>query len=204
MPKLAIISNVHPNDGDRVNEPSGDTPNDELAELVKGIARGDERDLERFYDLTVEKAFAVAKAILRNSEDADEAVLDAYAQVWRSADRYATGRGTPLAWLIMITRTRALDILRKQKRDHTVTSFEEPSSEEDPMGLLELMQAGSSVRAALEALSTPQLHVLSLSFYRDLSHAEIAQTLQLPLGTVKSHARRALAALKSELEVKSA
>lgn len=200
MPKLAIISPLLSCEGDCVTESSDDP----LAPLVKGIAEGNESALERFYDQTVEKAYAVANAILRNNQDADEAVLDAYAQVWRTADRYSSGRGTPLAWLIMITRSRALDMLRKQKRDTTVTSFEEPSTDEDPMGLLELMQAGSTVRAALEALSTPQLHVLSLSFYRDLSHAEIAQTLQLPLGTVKSHARRALAALKSELEVRTA
>lgn len=176
---------------------------DELALLIGHIRRGDRQALETLYEATVAKLYALATAILRHAEDAEEVVCETYAQAWETAERFDADRASVTGWLLMICRSRALDLLRKRRTrgEHNDPGFERVADEfERPDELLSLMQRSSRVHAALSALPPERRQLVSLAFLRDLTHQEIAEATGLPLGTVKSHLRRALGQLREQLE----
>jgi RNA polymerase sigma-70 factor (ECF subfamily) len=174
-----------------------------LAGCIAAVARGDSESLGVFYDATLGSCFALALRIVRDHQAAEDICEDVYLQVWRSAGRFDPERGNAMAWLMTICRSRALDYVRRRR-------FEEPREDvetllcgdagPDPLDLLGALDAAAQVTEALRGLSAVQRQVIALAFYRDLSHQEIAQATGLPLGTVKSHARRALGALRAALD----
>ena len=186
------------------NAAVADSMLDPLAFLIEDMRKGNEQALESLYDATVGKLYALASAILRHAQDAEDVVCATYEQAWESAAQYDPGRATALGWLMMMCRSRALDQLRKRKL-HAVPLADVRLSEADenaapPDDLLSLVQENSRVYAALATLSEERRQLISLSFLRDLTHAEIAELTGMPLGTVKSHLRRALSQLRAHLE----
>jgi RNA polymerase sigma factor (sigma-70 family) len=186
-------------------EPIAESQDVQQRVWVSTMARGDEAALGALYDATLGKVYGFALRITGKPEAAEEVVGDVYLQAYRDAARFDTSRGPVIAWLMMLTRSRALDHLRR--RD-VAESHPEPETlhperhigENDPLdGLLEV-EGHAQLKFALEALSPMQRQMLALAFYRDLSHQEIADHTGLPLGTVKSHIRRALEKLKPLLE----
>lgn len=177
-----------------------------LAALVERIARGEHAALGTLYDSTVGKLFALARVMLRNDSDAEEVVCDVYAQVWQSATLYRGERGGVLAWLLMICRSRALDMLRRNRVRAPAATAEVADQENlvcpapGPEDILDLMQQGTVVHRALEKLTPLRRRLVSLAFFRGMSHFEIAEECDLPVGTVKSHIRRALVSLREDLE----
>lgn len=168
------------------------------------VAR-DETALADFHDATLSRAYGIALRITRNPADAEEAAMDAYLQVWRDADSYRAELGSPLGWLLTIVRSRALDRLRRRDR---AESHPEPDTlatellapDDDPDELLHASARNSVLQRALAGLPALQRQLVGLAFLRDLSHGEIAELTALPLGTVKSHLRRALLCLRHDLE----
>jgi len=183
---------------------SKDSLLDELALLVAEMRKGNERALESLYDATVGKLYALASAILRQTDDAEDVVCATYAQAWESAASYDAQRASVLGWLLMICRSRALDLLRKrQVRQEALgaAGLDRIGDWADrPEDLLSLTQQSSRVHAALAALPVERRQLVSLAFLRDLTHHEIAGITGMPLGTVKSHLRRALLQLREFLE----
>jgi RNA polymerase sigma-70 factor, ECF subfamily len=121
-------------------------------------------------------------------------LLDVYTQVWRQASLYDRRRGSALAWLIMIARTRAIDRLRsgrqaQQRREPLEKAVDERSAEADPEEAAVTAERERMVRSALESLSAEQREVIELAYYKGLSHSEIALQLGQPLGTVKTRTR---------------
>jgi RNA polymerase sigma-70 factor (ECF subfamily) len=177
---------------------------DELALLVEDIRRGNEQALESLYEATVGRLYALAWAMLRHTQDAEEVVCETYAQAWETAASYDPSRASAIGWLLMMCRSRALDLLRKRTvRGQTLEGAGLESQVDDPAApeeLLSLMQQHSRVHAALCSLSTERRQLVSLAFLRDLTHQQIAEITGTPLGTVKSHLRRALAQLREYLE----
>ena len=176
-----------------------------LAALVEQMRIGQERALEELYDATVGKLYALASAILRSAEDTEEVVCETYAYAWANASRFDASRANPLGWLLMLCRSRALDRLRQRRAtasaiDIAAASETDSSSTDQPFDILSLMQQRSSVHAALSQLTPERRHLVSLAFLQGLSHQEIADVTRLPLGTVKSHVRRALTQLREALE----
>lgn len=177
----------------------------ELAGLIADMCAGDERALEQLYEATVGKVYALACAILRSVEDTEEVVCETYAYVWANASRYDAARGNVLAWLLMLCRSRALDLLRQRKSNAASVRIAdlgalEVASDEKPDDLLSMVQEQSHVRAALLQLSPERRQLISLAFLQGLSHQEIAEATGMPLGTVKSHLRRSLIQLRGALE----
>lgn len=175
-----------------------------LRDCLAGICEQDQASLGRFYDLTVSRAYGVALRIVRRADLAEEVVSDVYIQVWRHAHGYDDERGKVLGWLLIITRSRALDLLRRQ--DEAFSHPEpwelvaEPASmQRQPEDFLAVAQAGSALHAGLEKLDPLQRQLLSLAFFRGQSHSEIVEHMGLPLGTVKTHIRRALDVLRKTL-----
>lgn len=176
-----------------------------LATLVERMRSGQERALEELYEGTVGKLYALASAILRSAEDAEEIVCETYAYAWSNAARFDASRANALGWLLMLCRSRALDRLRQRRATAdalgVVASREiNGSSSDQPYDILSLMQRHSRVHTALSQLTPERRHLVSLAFLQGLSHQEIAEATRLPLGTVKSHVRRALAQLREALE----
>ena len=185
------------------NSSSRDSMLDDFAMLVEDMRRGDERALESLYEATVSKLYSLAYAILRHHDDADDVICATYAQAWEGAASYDGQRGNVLAWLLMMCRSRAVDLLRKRHarlETADTATIARLAHNEQPDDLLSLVQQSSRVHAALSSLSVERRQLVSLAFLRDLSHPEIAAHTGLPLGTVKSHLRRALLQLRGHLE----
>jgi RNA polymerase sigma-70 factor (ECF subfamily) len=176
-----------------------------LAVLVEQMRIGQERALEELYDATVGKLYALASAILRSAEDTEEIVCETYAYAWANASRFDASRANALGWLLMLCRSRALDRLRQRRAsasalDVAAMRQADSSSADQPFDVLSLIQQRSKVHAALSQLTPERRHLVSLAFLQGLSHQEIADVTQMPLGTVKSHVRRALTQLREALE----
>jgi RNA polymerase sigma-70 factor (ECF subfamily) len=171
---------------------------------IAAIAQGDERALGALYDATLGRVYGLALRITRNEQAAEEVAEDVYWQVWRQALRFDPVRGNAMSWLLTIARSRALDCLR---RADEADAHPEPETlvaavaahEGDPQDLLEATQRGQALHAALQTLDALPRQLLALAFFRGLTHEEIAQHTALPLGTVKSHIRRTLTALRGAL-----
>ncbi len=176
-----------------------------LAALIERMRIGQERALEELYDATVGKLYALASAILRSAEDTEEIVCETYAYAWANASRFDANRANALGWLLMLCRSRALDRLRQRRATATAVDVAalraaDTGGPDQPFDILSLMQQRSNVHAALSQLTPERRHLVSLAFLQGLSHQEIADVTQLPLGTVKSHVRRALTQLREALE----
>lgn len=178
----------------------------ELAQWLLASARGDGRSFERFYLATAARSLAVARRIVGEGL-AEDVVADAYFQAWQQAARFDTTRGSALAWIVTVVRTRALDRLRQEQVRHGGLAGA-PEQEDDqllddavpgPDTLVEQLEQGHVLQQALSALSANERWVLGLAYYRDHSHAEIAAITQMPLGTVKSLISRAQQKLRDAL-----
>ena len=178
----------------------------ELAALVQAIVDGDKTALGRLYDATVARVYSLAHALTGNPDDAEEVVGDVYLQIWRKAIQYDRQRGSVTTWLLVHCRSLAFDLLRRRRsRQSGQENYSQQAAVEADTAvtaddLVNLLQEGSAVRQALQQLSEAQRRLITLAFFRDLSHPEIAAATGLPLGTVKSHIRRGLKKLRELLD----
>ncbi|TKC83048.1 sigma-70 family RNA polymerase sigma factor [Trinickia terrae] len=183
--------------------PSEPTP-DALAALLERIAGEDAAALRSLYDLTASKLFGVALRILVKREWAEEALQDAYVNIWRYAGDYRQSLAAPMTWMAAIVRNRALDCLRRQKtasagQTEWSESLDEvlAGTDPDPADVALLSQEARQLAICLERLDANQRQAVALAYLRDQSHSEIAGVLRVPLGTVKSWVRRGLEKLKT-------
>ncbi|MEA3411179.1 MAG: sigma-70 family RNA polymerase sigma factor [Pseudomonadota bacterium] len=178
----------------------GERESELLGEQMRRMANGDETALGELYDLTVNRVYALALRVTQRPEIAEEVVSDVYVQAWRSASRYDGTRGTVRGWLTMLCRSRAIDALRREGPDRA----EEGRNVEDIPGGAEFLQQdlimalerSTAVHRAVAGLDETQRQLISLAFYRGLTHTELASYTGMPLGTVKTTLRRAYAALR--------
>ena len=194
------------------NRPAGRPsalPEPSLVVLVGQAAAGDCDALSALYEETSVRVFGLASRILRDSSAAEDVAIDVYMQVYRGAARYDATRGHPLAWLMMLTRSRALDRLRAdtgRRRFETPAEVATLSDSRDgnPEEWTEAGRLRSAVSRALGALSPEQRQLISLAYYGGLSQSEIAEKLCLPLGTVKTRIRAGMILLRTQLQELSA
>ena len=181
--------------------------NEALGELVGRIMRQDEAALAALYDALSGRVYALAVHITGQVGAAEEVLQDTFWQVWRQAPRFDAARGSPVAWIMTMARSRALDARRANGRDvlqahrqetEELHAFEDCNAT-DPLDLLDAVQRDTALHATLAALDPLRRQLIALVFYRGLTHDEIAAHMGLPLGTVKSHLRRTLIALRGAL-----
>lgn len=173
-----------------------------IARMAAGVGADAEAALGEFYDATLGKVYGLALRITGRAEAAEEVAAEVYHQAWRQADRYDPLRGRPLAWLLTLTHSRGLDELRRRDAAQSHPQPEvlaEPIGDGDPLDLLLSVERDARLHAALARLTAIQRQLLALAFFRDLTHQEIAAHAALPLGTVKTHIRKALQALHAAL-----
>jgi len=178
-------------------------------ELVARSAAGDERAMSDLYDRYGTVLYAVAYRVVGQRADAEEVVVEAFAQAWRDAGRFEAGRGSVAAWLTMIARSRALDLVRARgRRDKlaataAVSGLDAGPAAADPAASpadrAEEDERRRMVRQAIESLSPPQRQAIELAFFEGLSQSEIAARLNEPLGTVKTRVRLGMQKLRESL-----
>jgi RNA polymerase sigma-70 factor (ECF subfamily) len=181
-----------------------------LADLLARTALADQAAFAELYRATSGQLYGVALRILRDAPAAEEVLQDVYVSVWHHAGTYAAAKSQPLTWLTSIVRNRCLDQIRRRELD-TVSltrdggddgepDLDFPSDEPTPMDMLLTGAESRSVRNCVETLEGGQKQAIALAFYQGLSHAELAQQLRQPLGTVKSWVRRGLERLRQCLD----
>ncbi|NER80198.1 MAG: sigma-70 family RNA polymerase sigma factor [Leptolyngbya sp. SIO1D8] len=179
--------------------------NDEVQILCQ-IAERNQAALGHLYDRYARVMYSLAFKMLNSVEEAEEVVLDVFSQVWRDAHRYDAKRSRVDSWLFLMTRSRALDRLRKRQRQSkvvevaTVKARSTPVSREDtPEEALLVVERREQVVAALAQIPKEQRLVIELAYFQGLSQSEIVQRTHLKLGTVKTRIRLGLSKLKELL-----
>ena len=190
-----------------MNRPAPDALALQLAELLAQCALKNQNSFNKLYQLTAAKLYGVALRILRRQDWAEEVLQECYVNVWRHAPEYNASRAAPMTWMTSIVRNRCLDWLRRPNPlplevlgDEGAADAIEDSSP-GPLDELERSQEAGAVARCLRGLEAKQRQAIALAFFDGLSHAELAQHLREPLGTVKTWVRRGLAKLRSCLEL---
>jgi len=168
------------------------------------MADGDHSALSELYDHSSGILYSMALSIVRNPEDAEETLHDCYWRAWRYARAYSDQRGSVLAWLVLMARTSAIDRLRAGKRHKAVHSvevaFDAESPAESPESEVFSNQKTNRIRIAMRTLPPEQREAIQLAFFRGMTHAELAEHLGVPLGTIKTRIRTGLMRMRSSLE----
>jgi RNA polymerase sigma-70 factor (ECF subfamily) len=188
----------------------------DLARLLGRAGLGDRAAFATLYERTSSHLYAVVLRINRDRAQAEDILQEVYVNVWRAAQSFDAAQSQPLTWLTSIARNRAIDSLRRgqtQPRLQTAGAGGSGADAEDEdvydkvaddaPGPLELLSRATDARALGECMATlgaVQRQCVALAFYQGLSHAEVAEQLRQPLGTVKSWVRRALLTLKTCLQ----
>ena len=171
---------------------------------LERMARGDSDGLAELYDRHGRLVYSLALRILRDQGDAEDVVQEVFSQAWRQASRYQASRGNVVAWLMNLARSRAIDRLRSRRsRPEPVADatavVDMPDLAQPVDEQLALSGRAEQIRSAVDELSLLQRVAIELAFYEGLTHAEIAERLELPLGTVKTRIRQGLLKLKDRL-----
>jgi len=187
----------------------------ELAQLLSRSALGDRTAFKRLYDLSCDHLYAVILRIQRDRNLAEDLLQEVYVSAWKAAGGFDAQRAQPLTWLTHIARNKAIDSLRRAQAQPRLESVHGHDDDDDdrpdldqrladdapgPAALLERASDARQLGHCMEGLSAQQRQSVALAFFDGLSHAEVAEQLRQPLGTVKSWVRRALTSLKGCLE----
>ena len=171
---------------------------------IDRMTRRDSAALADLYDRYARSVYSLACRILSDRTEAEDVVQEVFSQAWRQADAYDERRAPVAGWLLMMTRTRAIDRLRaKSGRVQMVQALptlpDPPDQHEGPEALAIGEQEAARVRAALETLTDSQRSAIELAYYEGLSQSDIAARLREPLGTVKTRIRTGLLKLRAAL-----
>jgi RNA polymerase sigma-70 factor (ECF subfamily) len=169
------------------------------AELLARVAGRDREAFEVLYNRYIRSIFGLALRRLRDRERAEDAVQETFAAIWRSASSYKPERGPAAPWLYAIARNAVVD----RFRGHLEPTGEVPelvSGEPGPPDRAEASYVSWRVHRALEELPDREREVVELAYWSGLSQSEVAEFLHIPLGTVKTRTRSALAKLADVLE----
>ena len=172
-----------------------------MQSLLPKIATGDPAAVEDFLKRHTGMVWGLARRFCRNAEDAEDATQEIFVDVWRSAGRYDADAGSEVTFLMTIARRRLIDRARRLGRRISADLLEDPTTIPSPASQdkVELHDEVARAQDALEKLRPEQREVLDLALGQGQTHQEIAASIGIPLGTVKSHARRGLIKLREML-----
>jgi RNA polymerase sigma-70 factor, ECF subfamily len=190
-----------------MDRPAGRATSSIDPSLLANIVKGDEQAFSQLYDHSSTLLYTLAFRILGNRDEAQELLQDVYLEVWRKVTRYDIGRGTPIAWLITVTRSRAIDRLRARavRRQHATMQLDETVSADvadlgpSPYETQADQELRMAVGNAITSLPPAQQQAIELAYYEGLSHNEIAAKLNQPLGTVKTRIKLGMSKLREGL-----
>ena len=184
-------------------QPGREEPEDRV--LMQKIAAGDAASLRALYDRHAPLCFGICLRILHDRQEAEQVLIDVFAEVWRQSGRFDATRGTTSGYLAMMARSRAIDHARSLKGPATRTlspndaQISDASGSAQPAARSQDEEQRATIRRALDCLSAPQREAVELAFYSGLSHTEIASRLNKPVGSVKTNVRQGLIRLRDVL-----
>lgn len=176
----------------------GDLRNGQLAEDARLLNRVRERDqaaMATIFDRYARMAYSVAFRVLSDPAQAEDVMQDVFFQLWQSPESFATGRGSLGAWIAVVVRNRAIDVLRKRRPSDPVEEVVLPAGV-DVAADVEQHTMVQRIRTVLRGLPAEQRTTVEMAFFDGLTHSEIAEQTGDPLGTVKTRIRAALTSVR--------
>lgn len=171
----------------------------DTADLLRRIARADRAALAALFDSEAGRLIAIAQRIVRRRDLAEEVVQDVFVSIWHRAGQFDPARGNARSWMNVITRNRALNLLRDSARmDYRdgADLADLGDRQGDAMAAFTALADRDALRSCLEVLEEPKRRAILLCYVTGLNHGEAAATMQAPLGTVKAWIRRGVLALQ--------
>ncbi len=202
-PWMRIQHSARPAARGRVDAMSAPLSVHELTPLMEAVSRGDQQAFAQLYDATSRNVFGIVLHVLRDHAQAEEVTQEVYVDAWRQAKRFDAQRGSVSAWLNTIAHRRAVDRVRSAERmtqrelRHVETEITDMVP--DPSDQAIANDEGRRVRAALALLSEGQRTAVQLAYFEGKSQREVAEYLEVPLGTVKTRIRDAMQRLRKHL-----
>ena len=175
----------------------------DLGRLMARVAEGDQQAFAEVYDATSRTVFGIVLRVLRDRAQAEEVTQEVYVDAWRQAKRFDGERGSATSWLNTIAHRKAVDRVRSVERaaarDQQHFEHETRAPEPDVSDLVIARDDGRRVRDALQRLPEVQRTALELAYFDGRSQREVAEYLEVPLGTVKTRIRDAMKRLRTYL-----
>lgn len=204
MPRLGGItrktSSMAPSDN-QVRDRAGRSRDhqDRLADLLDACGNKDRAAFREFYDLTTRFTFGLIVTIIRDRAQAEEIAQEVYVTIWKKAASFKSAKGSPLSWVATIARNRAIDRLRAERARGFVSFTDEVPDLADESQSAELSADAVTVLKVLDTLRPELRQALLLSYFKGYTNSELAEVMDVPLGTVKTWVRRGLEALREAL-----
>jgi RNA polymerase sigma-70 factor (ECF subfamily) len=175
-------------------------------QLMTRIAAGEENAFTEIYHRYSPGLFGMALRILNDVKEAEDVLQEGFVSMWRRAASFDAERSSPFAWAVMIVRHKAIDKLRIRQRSEKLSErvieergIEEPEDSESDLDPV-LRDRRNHLKTALQRIPEEQRQVVEMAFFSGMTHEEIAQQLDTPLGTVKARIRRGLIRLRSYIK----
>lgn len=177
----------------------------DLQALMGQVALGDEEAFAAVYDAVAGSVLGVVRAVLRDHAHSEEVAQEVLVEVWRTAARYRSDRGTAINWILTLAHRRAVDRVRSVEaaaaRDHKAALLDRTPDYDQVSEQVEARLEREQVRRCLRTLTDIQRQAVTLAYYRGLTYRQVAEALTLPLGTVKTRLRDGLIRLRDCLGV---
>ncbi|MFF3849674.1 ECF RNA polymerase sigma factor SigK [Streptomyces sp. NPDC002328] len=176
-----------------------------LEELMGRVALGDEQAFASVYDTVVGTVLGVVRAVLRDQAQSEEVAQEVLVEVWRTAPRYRSDRGTAINWVLTMAHRRAVDRVRSVEaaavREHKAALLDRTPEYDEVVEQVEARLEREQVRRCMRSLTELQRQAVTLAYYRGLTYPQVAEALTVPLGTIKTRLRDGLIRLRDCLGV---
>jgi RNA polymerase sigma-70 factor (ECF subfamily) len=167
-----------------------------LAELLAQIQSGEEAALLALHEQYAGLVYSVAYRVLNDQMTAEEVTQDTFMRLWNKAESYDPAKGSFVTWLLTITRRIAIDVLRKQQRDPVANPADDSERWEKMLGTGENTELRRTLAAVMQALPDDQRRAIELAYFQGMSHRQIADYLDQPVGTIKTRIRLGMKKLR--------
>ncbi|MEO0562235.1 MAG: sigma-70 family RNA polymerase sigma factor [Chloroflexota bacterium] len=179
-------------------------PDTKTKQLMARIAKRDQHALTALYEQHSERIYRMAYQVTQHRDSAEEITQDVFFQIWRWPERWDPERGKFTSWVLTVTRYTAIDYIRRQQRRPVTDAYHDETTShvasEQPAAAYHASARDEAVQKTLKRLPKEQRVVIMLAFFRGMTHNEIADHLNVPLGTVKSRMRLGMEKLRSSLK----
>jgi RNA polymerase sigma-70 factor, ECF subfamily len=185
----------------------GSTPVVTSEDLLGRVAQGDRTAFAELYDRSAPRVFGLVKRLLRDHAQSEEVTQEIFLEIWQSAPKYDTSKGSAVAWMLTMAHRRAVDRVRASQasrdRDVRIGIRDHVADYDSVAESVEVRIESERVKEAMKRLTELQRQAVQLAYFGGFSHSEVAEMLRVPIGTVKTRLRDGMIRLRDELGVAS-